>query len=160
MGSAVMDTMPSTSMQERIEYVIDLRRRFSPPGMLNEDGSVKQEFFKPKGVVIVNDKHWGAEERELLYKGLEKYGIGKWHEIAEEFLPNWEDQQIRIKASRLMGSQSLAKYVGWKGNKEAVENEFAKNKQIGEATGCWKSGVLVEDDNGTVKKYLEQMNAA
>ena len=50
-------------------------------------------------------------------QGLEKYGVGKWREISEELLPKWDDQAIRIKASRLMGSQSLARYVGWKGNR-------------------------------------------
>ena len=38
----------------------------------------------------------------------------------------------------------------------AVEAEFEKNKSIGHATGCWKSGMLVEDDNGSVKKALEE----
>ena len=36
-----------------------------------------------------------------------------------------------------------------------MEIEFKKNKEIGEATGCWKSGMLVEDDEGSVKKALE-----
>lgn len=98
-------------------------------------------------VVLVDDKKWGSVERDLLYQaclclagqastaattiqfknmylknlctlqGLEKYGVGKWREISEELLPKWDDQAIRIKASRLMGSQSLARYVGWKGNR-------------------------------------------
>ena len=37
----------------------------------------------------------------------------------------------------------------------AVEAEFVRNKRIGDATGCWKAGMLVEDDNGSVKKALE-----
>ncbi len=36
-----------------------------------------------------------------------------------------------------------------------VDAEYAKNKAIGEAIGCWKGGVLVEDDAGSVRKYFE-----
>ena len=42
--------------------------------------------------------------------------MGKWREIGEEFLQRWDDQAIRVKAARLMGTQSLARYIGWKGN--------------------------------------------
>ena len=50
-------------------------------------------------------------------QGLEQHGIGKWREISEKFLPRWDDQALRLKAVRLMGSQSLARYIGWKGSK-------------------------------------------
>ena len=53
------------------------------------------------------------------WQGLEKYGVGKWREIGEEFLSQWDDQALRLKACRLMGSQSLARYVGWTGDKYA-----------------------------------------
>jgi hypothetical protein len=66
----------------------------------------------------------------------------------------WDETALRIKASRLMGSQSLARYPGWKGNRAAVDAEHARNRALGEQTGCWKSGVLVEDDNGSVAKAL------
>lgn len=141
---------------EKIDWVIEMRRKFSPEGMLNEDGTINQDFFKPKRVVIIDDKgkKWGAEERDNLYQGLEKHGVGKWREISEEFLPKWDDQSLRIKSARLLGSQSLARYVGWKGNRAAVDTEREKNRKIGEATGCWKGGVLVEDDAGSVAKYI------
>jgi len=35
-----------------------------------------------------------------------------------------------------------------------VDAEQAANRAIGEATGCWKAGVLVEDDDGSVAKAL------
>lgn len=35
-----------------------------------------------------------------------------------------------------------------------MDAEYARNKAVGEATGCWKSGTLVEDDDGSVRKYL------
>ena len=55
-----------------------------------------------------------------LVQALEKNGVGNWREISEQYLPKWDDQAIRIKASRLMGSQSLARYVGWKGNRYSM----------------------------------------
>jgi hypothetical protein len=137
-----------------------MRKQFSPPGMLRTEGDINQEYFKPTQVVVLDGKKWGVEERDLLLNGLEKHGIGRWREIGEEFLPRWDDQAIRVKASRLMGTQSLARYIGWKGDREAVEAEFQKNKEVGEVTGCWKSGVLVEDDNGSVRKALEGLATA
>ena len=96
--------------------------------------------------MLEEKKKWGDAERDLLYKariskallscenklpahtsavmalrlpvqGIEKYGIGRWNEISAELLPNYDDQSLRVKATKLMGSQSLARYVGWKGNK-------------------------------------------
>lgn len=48
--------------------MIAMRRQYSPEGMLHADGSINQDFFKPKRVVIIDDKKWGAAERDLLYK--------------------------------------------------------------------------------------------
>lgn len=50
-------------------------------------------------------------------QGLEKHGVGKWGDICTELLPRWDEQAVRVKAARLLGSQSLARYVGWKGNR-------------------------------------------
>ncbi len=50
-------------------------------------------------------------------QGLEKYGVGRWGEISAQLLPRWDDQTLRVKASKLLGSQSLARYVGWQGNR-------------------------------------------
>ena len=41
--------------------------------------------------------------------------------------------------------------------REAVDAERAVNKAIGDRTGCWKAGVLVEDDAGSVKKALNEL---
>ncbi len=67
----------------------------------------------------------------------------------------WDETALRIKASRLLGSQSLARYPGWKGDRAAVDAEQARNRALGDATGCWKSGVLVEDDHGSVAKAIK-----
>lgn len=41
--------------------------------------------------------------------------------------------------------------------REAVDAERADNKAIGDKTGCWKAGVLVEDDAGSVRKALNDL---
>ena len=50
-------------------------------------------------------------------QGLERYGVGRWGEISAQLLPRWDDQTLRVKASKLLGSQSLARYVGWQGDR-------------------------------------------
>lgn len=150
-------SVPQAEKTERLQWVHDMRSAFSPAAMLTDEGSINQEFFKPTKVVMVDDKKWDNNQRDLLYQALEKHGVGNWREISEQYLPKWDDQAIRIKASRLMGSQSLARYIGWKGNREAVDAERAVNKAIGDRTGCWKAGVLVEDDAGSVKKALNEL---
>ena len=59
-------------------------------------------------------------------QGLERHGVGKWAEISAELLPRWDDQAIRVKSARLLGSQSLARYVGWKGNRCAAAPHFCR----------------------------------
>ena len=39
-----------------------------------------------------------------------------------------------------------------------MDAEQAKNRKLGEELGCWKTGVLVENDNGDVAKALAAMN--
>jgi len=142
----------------RVEWANKMRQLVSPAEALNEDGSLNQDFFKPKKVLFVTEKKWGDEQHELLYKGIEEYGIGEWGKICDALLPKWQPQQLRIKASRLMGSQSLARYTGNKFTRKQVEAEYAKNKAIGTKTGCWKAGVLVEDDNGSVAMALKELD--
>ena len=103
-----------------------------------------------------NKKKWGDAERDALLAGIEKHGIGKWREIINdsEHLTRYDETTVRVKASKLMGTQSLARHVGWKGDLAAVEREYAKHKRIGEETGCWKSGYLVENEEGAVAKAL------
>ena len=43
-------------------------------------------------------------------------------------------------------------------HRQAVEAEYAANKALGERLGCWKGGVLVEDDAGSVRAALQQLS--
>lgn len=67
--------------------------------MLNPDGSICQDFFKPKQVLVVKEKRWGEAEKELLYAGLEKHGVGKWREIGALCSRMKEDAEIAGAAS-------------------------------------------------------------
>ena len=52
----------------------------------NDDGSIDQQFFKPKRVVFeTRAKKWGDEERAKLYEGIETYGIQEWADDQGEF---------------------------------------------------------------------------
>jgi hypothetical protein len=82
--------------------------------------------------------------------------VGAWKDIRASLLPDWDETALRVKASRLLGSQSLARYASWKGDRAAVDAERERNRVIGERTGTWKSGVLVEDDAGSVAKALAE----
>lgn len=41
-----------------------------------------------------------------------------------------------------------------------MDEEFAKNKALGESIGCWRGGYLVEDDAGSVRKALAAQEAS
>lgn len=62
---------------------------------------------------------------------------------------------IKAKANRMMGRQSLADYVNWKGDEKMIEFEYQRNKAIGLHLNHWKGGVLVNDDEGKVKHMLD-----
>jgi hypothetical protein len=80
-------------------------------------------------------------------------------QISAALLPRWDETALRIKASRLLGSQSLARYPGWKGDRAAVDAEAARNRAAGEAAGCWKGGVLVDDGSGRVAAAFAALDA-
>ncbi|EFN55627.1 hypothetical protein CHLNCDRAFT_133791 [Chlorella variabilis] len=145
---------------DRLEWVKQMRSAFSPEGMCKADGEVDQDFFKPKNIIIrlKDDEKWGAAQKEALYKGLERYGVGKWREMINSFpeLSRYKDTDVRVHAGRLLGAQSLARHVGWKGDRAAVDAQRELHLRIAGATSCLKNGVLVENDEGSVARYLEQ----
>lgn len=44
--------LSSSEAEKRVQWVRDTRKVLSPPEMINPDGSVYQDFFKPKKVII------------------------------------------------------------------------------------------------------------
>jgi hypothetical protein len=55
---------------EKAAWAAKMRQQFSPEGMCNDDGTINQDFFKPKKIIIqlTEDKKWGQAEKEALYK--------------------------------------------------------------------------------------------
>lgn len=43
-------SIPQAEKTERLQWVYNLRSAFSPAAMLDEDGAINQEFFKPRKV--------------------------------------------------------------------------------------------------------------
>lgn len=37
-----------------------------------------------------------------------------------------------------------------------MDEECRRNRELGEAIGCWRGGYLVEDDAGSVRKALAE----
>ncbi|KAG0325508.1 hypothetical protein BGZ99_000562 [Dissophora globulifera] len=131
--------------------------------MIHADGTLNQDYFRPpKGAKAEVVRKWTEKERELLISGIEKHGIGHFREIAEEFLPSWSGNDLRVKSMRLMGRQNLQLYKDWKGTEQDMAREFELNKAIGLKYGAWKAGTLVADDDGLVAKAIEEQwpNAA
>ena len=48
-----METDDACSRADQLEWVKFMRRKFSPQEMLNADGQINQEFFKPTQVIDV-----------------------------------------------------------------------------------------------------------
>ncbi|KAI8820736.1 uncharacterized protein EV422DRAFT_496437 [Fimicolochytrium jonesii] len=146
--------------REKQEWVKKMRLQFCvrkdfevTKTIIHRDGTLNQEYFRPpRGTKLMGEevKKWTESDRALLVKGIEKYGIGHFREISEALLPAWQPNDLRVKSMRLMGRQNLQEYRGWRGTEEDIKAEFARNNEIGVRLGCWKSGVLVFDDDGLV----------
>mmetsp|Transcript_8112 Transcript_8112/g.50195 ORF Transcript_8112/g.50195 Transcript_8112/m.50195 type:complete len:164 (+) Transcript_8112:110-601(+) len=139
---------------EASAFARSMRLRFSPSRMVDGHGDIRQEYFRPTKVVVVETKAWGSQERALLYEGIAKHGVGAWKDIRKEHLHRWDEATIRIKTAKLVGCQNLQRYLGWKGSKEEIKREHEKNRTMGEKLGCWKNGYLVENDRKSVASAL------
>ena len=47
-------------------------------------------------------------------QGLARFGVGAWNEIGEALLPAYDNNTLRVKTGRLLGSQSIERYLGRK----------------------------------------------
>lgn len=43
---------PLNTREEREAWAANMRRMFSPPAMVKADGSINQEYFRPRGMVV------------------------------------------------------------------------------------------------------------
>ena len=95
----------------RVAWANAMRLVVTRKDAIHDDGSIDQAFFKPKKVVFERaSRKWGDVERAKLYEGLATHGVGEWGKMRETLLPEWDALSLRVKASRMMGTQSLARY--------------------------------------------------
>ena len=47
--------------------------------------------------------------------------------------------------------------MGWKCTKAEAEEAFKKNMELGKRLNCWKAGMLVDNDQGSVALALKEM---
>ncbi|CAG8563594.1 9953_t:CDS:2 [Diversispora eburnea] len=149
----------SEKLRMKQEWVKRMRLKFSvrpefeiTKNILHPDGTLNQDYFRPpKSCVPQLQRKWTEKERALLMKGIQKYGIGHYREISEEFLLDWTAQDLRVKTMRLIGRQNLQLYKDWKGNEDAIKKEYEQNKKIGLEVGMWKAGTLVYDEKGVIQ---------
>ncbi|KAI8924991.1 hypothetical protein BC831DRAFT_401676 [Entophlyctis helioformis] len=152
-------------LAERQEWIKRMRLQFcvrkafaGTSSMIHADGSLNQDYFRPpKGTALVSDtpqRAWTDTERRKLLHGIATLGIGRFREMAEQLLPEWSPNDLRVKTMRLMGRQNLQMYKGWRGDEAAVAAQFERNKRIGLRLGCWKNSVLVADDEGKVLEAI------
>jgi len=53
--------------------------------------------WRKKGAMKAHRKAWSATEEELVYKGVQKYGVGNWASIHSHFVPNRTNVDIKDK---------------------------------------------------------------
>ena len=120
-----------------------MRKRFCPPEMVNADTfELKEEYFrppKPKKILTV-------EEEDLIAEGIEKFGFGEWKLIVDEYFPEADVNEVRIKAMELVGKQDLGEYVGKKMSREELDAERLKNLEIGKQKGLLVWGKVMADE--------------
>jgi len=93
----------------------------------------------------------------IALQALEIHGVGGWKDITAKYLPKWDDNTVRIKTCRLVGCQNLKRYQGWKCTRKDLEEEYEKNHALGQRLGCWKAGMLVDNDQGAVALALKEI---
>jgi hypothetical protein len=59
----------------------------------------------------------------------------------------------------MLGSQSVARYRGWKPTPKEIERENEINREIGAALNAWKNSTLVADEAGLVNAMIEKRKA-
>jgi len=130
---------PEGSAKDNYERIIELRKAFCHPLTINEDGTLNDKYFSTveKETAI----NWSDIEILQLYEGIFKYGVDsveKWIQIKNQFLPQRDFIEVRLKLSQLLGVQDLSIYKGRKFESEKeIKEECTKNKAKGQRDGTW-----------------------
>ena len=136
-------TTPTIMVRDET-WVKHMRKQLCPPEMVDQDGKFEEIYFKPR---MRNNMEWTAKERDALTAGVLEFGVGHWMQIRRTHLKEWDEVEIRLKCSRLLGKQDLDSYRDWKGGATEMGEERRKNQAIADGgKGKWICGVLVEEN--------------
>merc|ERR1711991_938968 len=86
--------------EQKQEWARQMRLLFTPKDMLNQDGTLNEEYFKPVAPQNISVRKWGTDDAEALLKGIEEFGVGNWAPIKEKYLPKWEKKKKKKKISQ------------------------------------------------------------
>ncbi|KJE95945.1 hypothetical protein CAOG_006331 [Capsaspora owczarzaki ATCC 30864] len=159
--AASTSTAPTEVVDPRAEWARDLRLRFcvrpqfpETATMLHADGSLNRGYFRIERTAT-KERTWTDRERDLLIAGIGTYGVGNYSAMTADLLPEWTSNDLRLKTMRLLGRQNLTRYKGWMGDAAAIEHEYERNHALGIELNCWRSGMLVADDDGALERALD-----
>lgn len=64
------DLADDPAVLEKVSWANEMRLHFSPKGMCRDDGTINQDFFKPKRIIIqlTEARKWGETEKIALLK--------------------------------------------------------------------------------------------
>lgn len=83
----------SPEVKKKQEMARKLRMLFSPPEMLDENGNINQQYFRPSRQLFnqqaVESLRWSEAQDLALLAGILQYGVHDWSSIILEYLPNW-----------------------------------------------------------------------
>jgi hypothetical protein len=126
-------------------YIAEMRQRFCPVEMLEQDASLNQAYFRPPKAL--RSMHWPEEETAQLVTGLCSCGLGSWKEMRDKglIMQDRDDDEVRIMCMLLFGRQDLSCYAGWRGTPEQLEQERGKNVKLAQDAGLLVHGVLADE---------------
>lgn len=131
---------PEGTAKDNFERIIELRKAFCHPLTIHPNGTLNDKYFSTAAKeTAVN---WTDIETLQLYEGIFKYGVDsveKWIQIKNDFLPQRDFIEVRLKLSQLLGVQDLSIYKDRKFESEKeIKEECIKNKDKGIKDQTWR----------------------
>ncbi|KAL0482129.1 hypothetical protein AKO1_013333 [Acrasis kona] len=100
------EQQPNNELLEKQEWSRKMRMLFSPPDMLDDDGQICQQYFRPSRQLFntqaIMSLKWSETQDLALLSGILEHGVHDWPSIVLEHLPNWDAQALCDRASILL----------------------------------------------------------
>ncbi|KAL9654608.1 hypothetical protein ABK040_006670 [Willaertia magna] len=150
------------NVKQKQEKCRKLRMLFSPPELLNEDGSIDESYFRPNPSKLFNSDclqklTWSKKEDEALREGIKEFGED-WTSIILKYLPDWDALELKEKTKEL-GLSTFLKEEKEKPNSKTKSDKKTKqtksklsstnsnnNKQKKSRTKKKKEKIIEEED--------------